>query len=240
MSKDHIDINFDMRTDSNGKDPDYASGTLRQYHRLLWSKCLPNGKLFNLDSTCENVYLMHKSDLGEFRLASDSIIHTYYKWKRMQHIIQQIPEEEMLYFYNMVHTIGGYIILPSNSYKGTNTLNQERGMNRRINDRIDLTLECIRRYYNDEASPLYETIKRYHDFFMLFSDFRGYCEFFLLQDLIRDDGTKIKFFLPFDDFINNPLPNNTEEYKVYMNNNIEFLSKRNNRIKLYDDTMLNK
>jgi hypothetical protein len=235
MIENYIDISFDVRTDSNGKDPDYGSGTLRQYHRLLWSKNLPSGRLFDLDNSYENVYLKHKSDLGEFYLASDSITHTYYKWKRMQHIIQQIPKDGLLYFYNIAHTIGGYIILPSNRYNGTNTLNQERGMNRRINDRIDLTLECIRRYYNDETSPLYETIKRYHDFFMLFSDFRGYCEFFLLQDLVQDDGTKIKSFLPFDGFINNPLPNSTEEYKVYMNNNIEFLCKRNSRIKKYNE-----
>lgn len=237
MIKNYIDIHFDVRTDSNGKDPDFASSMLRRYHQLLWSKRLPNDKIFKLE-TDKDSYLVHRSDLGEFYLASDSIIHTYYKWRRMQHIIVQIPENEMQYFYDLAYTIGGFIIFPSNKFNGRNTLNQERGMNRQINDRIDLTLECIRRYYNKENSPLYDTIKRYHDFFMLFSDFRGYCEFFLLQDLI-DDDMKIKFFLPFEGFINNPLPSNVEEYKAFMNNNIEFLLKRNSRIKQYNDTILN-
>lgn len=40
-----IDITFDSRTDSNGEDPDFASPTLRRYHRLLWSKPLPTGAL---------------------------------------------------------------------------------------------------------------------------------------------------------------------------------------------------
>ena len=38
-----IDTAFDFRTDANGKDPDSHSLTLRRYHRLLWSKPLPNG-----------------------------------------------------------------------------------------------------------------------------------------------------------------------------------------------------
>lgn len=43
-----IDTSFDFRTDESGKDPDAYSPTLRQYHKLLWSKALPGGRLFNL------------------------------------------------------------------------------------------------------------------------------------------------------------------------------------------------
>ncbi len=111
-------------------------------------------------------------------------------------------------------------------------MNQERGTNRKINDRFDLTLECIRRYYVNESSPLSEVISRYDDFFQLFTDFKGYCDFFLLQDLVNDSYTAIKFFLPFEGFVNNPLPRDTNEYIEFMENNLEFLSKRNNRIEL--------
>lgn len=38
-----IDITFDFRSDSKGKDPDAYSPTLNAYHRALWSKELPNG-----------------------------------------------------------------------------------------------------------------------------------------------------------------------------------------------------
>ena len=75
----------------------------------------------------------------------------------------------------------------------------------------------IRRYYNNENSPLFEAIKRYSNFFSLFSDFKGYCDFFLLQDLITNDYSQINFFLPFNEFISNPLPKNADEYKVYKN-----------------------
>ena len=39
-----IDINFDVYSDTpEGKDPDSFSPTLRKYHKILWSKSLPNG-----------------------------------------------------------------------------------------------------------------------------------------------------------------------------------------------------
>ena len=37
-----IDITFDFRSDSSGKDPDSYSPTLNAYHKTLWSKQLPN------------------------------------------------------------------------------------------------------------------------------------------------------------------------------------------------------
>ena len=40
-----------------------------------------------------------------------------------------------------------------------------RGVNRKIKDRLDLTLECIRRFYSKEDSPLSDTFQRYSQFF---------------------------------------------------------------------------
>ena len=225
-----IDVNFDVRADSNGKDPDNSSITLRQYHKLLWSKQLPNGKLFHLDDKKSGVYLYHKSELGEYNLSSDSIIHTYFKWKRTQHIIKQMPKKEMSHFYNLAHTIGGYLIFPGNKINKLPTINQERGTNKKINDRIDLTLECIRRFYNNEISSMSDTIKRYKEYFELFSNFKCYCEYFFLQDLVSKDYSKIDFFLPFDNFETNPLPKDLDEYNIYSVGNIDFLCKRNKRI----------
>ena len=85
------------------------------------------------------------------------------------------------------------------------------GWNKRIVDRFDLTLECIRRYYLDIESPLKETLERYK-LFLLFEDFRHYVEFFFLQDLVNTNFTEIKFFLDFDDkFPQRPLPKNLKE-----------------------------
>jgi hypothetical protein len=54
-SSDHgvmvIDTTFDFRTDAAGQDPDTYSPTLRRYHKLLWSKPLPSGVVFELVPT---------------------------------------------------------------------------------------------------------------------------------------------------------------------------------------------
>jgi len=232
-----IDITFDVRTDSNGKDPDNSSITLRQYHKILWTKHLPDGQLFDLDDKISGVYLSHKSRLGEYELSSDSIIHTYFKWKRTQHIIKQVPKDDMNHFYNLAHTIGGYMIFPGNRINNLPTINQERGTNRKINDRIDLTLECIRRFYINEISPMTDTINRYKEYFKLFSNFKGYCEYFFLQNLVSKDYSKVLFFLPFDNFETYPLPKDLDEYNRYRIGNIDFLSKRNKRIYDYSQNI---
>ena len=47
-----IDITFDFRTDSKGRDPDTYSPTLNAYHRALWSKELPNGEVMKECALC--------------------------------------------------------------------------------------------------------------------------------------------------------------------------------------------
>jgi hypothetical protein len=65
-----IDITFDTYFDTPpGKDPDTDSPTLRRYHKLLWSKPLPNGTVFELNDTVPKAYLHHHSEAGEFFLA---------------------------------------------------------------------------------------------------------------------------------------------------------------------------
>lgn len=232
--KSFIDITYDVRKDSNGGDPDKYSNTLKSYHKRLWSKLLPNGQCFDLHDDNPNVYLYHKSNLGEYFLSSDCIIHEYSKWKRMEHIIKQIPEKEVADFLYLWYTIWGSIIFPSNKIDSLPSMNQERGCNRKICDRIDLTLECIRLYYVGKESPLSNTIHRYKKYFELFMNFQGYCEYFLLQDLIFDNYSKINFFLPFTGFESSPLPNTVDEYHEYKNNNITFITNRNKRIEEYD------
>lgn len=66
------------------------------------------------------------------------------------------------------YTIGGMIIFPQRRF----SLNCARGCHQRIRDRWDLTLECIRRYYQGEESPLYKSLLKDKDFFDLFVDFK--------------------------------------------------------------------
>jgi len=79
-----LDISFDFRSDARGRDPDAYSPTLRRYHRHLWSRPLPCGRLFDLDDTVTGAYLHHRSELGEFFLSSDSIVPTFTRWASLR------------------------------------------------------------------------------------------------------------------------------------------------------------
>ena len=158
--RNQINVNFDFYSDTPaGKDPDSFSPTLRRYHKLLWSKHVPNGSYFDLTDTKPKVYLRHQSSLGDFSLSSDSIGHTYSKLISMSHIINQVPSTEMDSFFLVCSTIGGYIIFPSNKVDNKMTINGSLCMNRYIRDRFDLTLECIRLNYLRENSPLSATLQ---------------------------------------------------------------------------------
>lgn len=228
---DAIDITFDFRADTPpGQDPDALSPTLRRYHQLLWSKPLPSGESFELDVTNPHSYLHHLSDLGEFFLSSDSVIPTLSRELRLAHIIDQIPEVEREAFHHIVYTIGGMMVFPGNRIGRKMTINGARGFHPRIKDRFDLTLECIRRHYLCDPSPLSGTLARYADFFGLFDDFAGYVDFFYLQDLVNEATLTVKFFMPFEDFTASPLPRNLDEYYVYRQRAIEFIEWRNRRL----------
>lgn len=235
-SSERIDTTFNFQSDTPpGGDPDACSPTLRRYHRLLWSKPLPNGFLFNLDDSKPGVYLHHRSEAGEFRLSSDSIIATFARYRDpiVLRVVEQVPADAVESFRNLGYTMGGMLIFPCNQVNGKHSINCARGLNSKIRDRFDLTLECIRRHYKNEGSPLEDTLQRYSDFFGLFESFRGYVEFFLLQDLVDPDFSSVRFFLPFDDFGSSPFPLCREAYLAYMQLSIDFIEARNRRIREY-------
>ena len=226
-----IDITFDFRSDTPpGKDPDARSPTLRRYHQLLWSKPLPSGAPFELDVTTPGAYLHHRSELGEFCLSSDAVIPSFSRASELAHIIDQIPEVETEAFNRIGYTIGGMMVFPGYRVDRKMTINGARGCHPRIRDRFDLTLECIRRHYLDEPSPLSATLARYADFFGLFGDFAGYVDFFHLQDLVNEVTLTVKFSMPFEDFTASPLPGTLDAYFVYRQRAIEFIESRNRRI----------
>jgi len=133
-------------------------------------------------------------------------------------------------FYRSTSVIGAYTVFPSNRIDRKMTINGARGLNRNIKDRFDLTLECIRRHYANEENPLGETLRRYSAFFNLFGDFAGYVDFFLLQDLVSDNYSTVKFYLPFDNFERSALPLDVAEYLTYKKLILDFVSARNQRI----------
>lgn len=129
-----IDIAFNVYTDANGGDPDSTSPTLRSYHKILWSKPLPNGQTFELDNKKGGAYLYHNSQLGEFNLGSDAITHSYRNQTRKQWLIKQIPNEVNELF-AMGSTIGAYTLFPKNKIDSKFTINQARGVNS-LNDEL--------------------------------------------------------------------------------------------------------
>lgn len=151
----------------------------------------------------------------------------------MAHIIERLPQADRDSFMYLGYTIGGFIVFPGNMIDGKATINAARGLHRSIGDRFDLTLECIRRFYCQQTSPLYDTLLRYSRFFHLFGDFRGYVDFFFLQDMVQDDCSAVKFWLPFDNFAASPLPSNEEQYILYRKNVIDFINARNQRMEQY-------
>ncbi len=220
-----------------GEDPDKYSKTLKRYHKQLWHKKLPNNDVFLLeDAEDSSGYLVYKTEKEIHKLSSDLMINSYAydnepSWSDLKEMIKPIAKEDIDKFNKLTNTIGSFIIFPHNM-DGGSTMNQARCYNNPIiHDRFDLTLECIRRYYLPEKqdSPLKETIERYHTFFDLFGNFEGYCDFFLLQDLVTSDYSKINFFLEFDNFEIRECgePQTLDEYKQFMERSSEFIHNRN-------------
>ena len=226
-----IDIAFNVYSDSGGKDPDSHSPTLKKYHKILWSKPLPNGKIFSLSDTESDSYLTYNSAREEISLSSDSISNSYRDKKVLSSIIKDLTKE-VEEFRSIGSTIGGFILFPNKKIDGKMTINGARGFNQKIADRFDLTLECIRLHYLGKPNPLDNVLNQNSSFFKLFESFTGYVDFFLLQDLVNPDYELIYFLPPIKQvFESSPLPESKVEYLQYMQSSTSFTLKRNERIK---------
>jgi hypothetical protein len=229
----HIDVSFNFYSDSGGKDPDSHSPTLKKYHKLLWSKPLPSGKIFTLTDTDSSSYLTYSSAQNEISLSSDSISNSYRDKKALSSITSELSKE-VEEFRNIGSTIGGYILFPGKKIDGKMTINGARGFNQKIADRFDLTLECIRLHYLGKTNSLQEVLDQNSSFFKLFESFAGYVDFFLLQDLVSPNYESINFFTPIKQiFESSPLPATQADYQQYMKRSTSFTAKRNERIKAW-------
>lgn len=221
-----------------GGDPDSRCHLLRNQHRLLWSRALPNGRPFELEDRFPDGYLRLTSGEVTMNLSSDSIIPTYASYKRDQARAARagVAADLLEEFEALSGGIGGMVLFPGFRVGGEPSINQARGTTSQIGDRMDLTLECIRRHYLAQAdplikltSPLAETLLRYSSFFDLFEDFETYVAHFLLQDLVVDG--EVLLFLPLAEFKRSGLPRDSAEYKEYMRLTSTFILMRNDRMR---------
>lgn len=246
-----IDVNADFTSDVQGyweafeknnlhskcKDPDVCSKLMQEYHKELWSRKLPNGQNMELKSGCGSYYLYWQN----FRFGADSIVNMYFHHKGVQSLLNEEIKQALIknfdettdfkdfvkkYLYK-TYTIGGSIIFPKNGV--TNSINIRRYS--LLKDRFDLTLECIRRYYEKEASPMSKVLQANAQFFALFCDFKGYVNFFFLQDLVNEDYSKINYFNSANKFEKVSYPQTEKDWLDLYNNQMNFVKKRNERIR---------
>ena len=210
-----------------GGDPDSLSKKLQLYHQTVWSRELPCGEKMELQCGAGPYYLTWK----DFRFGSDSIIVSfrYEKYRYMLDSVKKAVPDYRAFVENYLHrayTIGGMMIFP----KHAGSINQAKGTNKKLCDRWDLTLECIRRYYSGENSPISSTLVRDRDFFDLFVDFKGFVDFFFMQDCVTDDYGSVQYWIGNGDFNEDPLPKSVDEYLLWIDRQLVFLEKRNRRI----------
>lgn len=228
-----FDTNFDFRSDTPaGKDPDKFSKSLKQHHKFLWSRPLPHGESFQLEeySDLKSGYLKLLTDQSEFKVSSDSVIPTFSRWKETKSLIEQIPASDVGEFKRIGYSIGGMMIWPTQNELGGRSINVVRGFRALISDRMDLTLECIRRYYLGEQSPLFEVLSSNPKYFGLFGEFDNFVEHFLLNDLVDAKTGQVRFFLPFEGFERAAYPKDVVGYQTYRANSLDFVNARNARI----------
>jgi hypothetical protein len=234
-----FDISFDYKTDNprtNKPDADRDSQKLRSDHELLWTKELPTGVLFapSISSARKNEYLIFTdADNKRHCYGSDAITSSYTTWSKPKSLVNAIADldkDQRSRFLNPPYTIGSSMIWPVRKADRP-TINQARGLRLKVADRIDLTLECIRRHYAGEPkSPLADVINAYKEFFELFQDFKGFVDFFHFQDLVTPEYDRIQLFLPCNIFEPSGPPATTDEYVTYREATLDFIAKRGQRM----------
>lgn len=242
-----IDVNFDFTLDTlgywdgywersngigrGGADPDSHSPMLMTYQKLLWeSKSLPNGE--RMSFTPRRQYLVWK----DFWFSNDAIIASFIHIDRIdfvKRLMGELPDYRAWRedYIHRTNVIGGEMIFPAVK----NSINQRRGCSHYIKDRWDLTMECIRRHYAGEAHPLEKCFNAplSKKFFDLFIDFRGFVDFFFLQDCVSEDYSNVILWYDTELFVKNPVPTDIEPYLEMISKELDFVEKRNKRIEAY-------
>jgi hypothetical protein len=240
-------------------DPDWYGYQLYNFHEALWNiQRLKFSNIPELRNNSDYKYNNKKSVGGQYsrvlsnanssiRLGSDSVMNIYWHRIDMRKFISELIKNKnndfkifIREYLKKANTIGGFVLFP----RHPQSINQNRGTNSLIDDRFDLTLECIRRYYdkNDQENPLYNVLRTDNDFFEMFGSFEKYAEFFCLnksydekQNWVKD-GQVLSLLnnQPLDDYdfgkTTNPLPT-ADNWWTFYDNIMDRLDARNEQIK---------
>lgn len=245
-----FDTSFDYKTDTprTRPDPDGGSPLLRWDHELLWSKDLPSGDVFAPKVTTRQREYLIFTDANTDRncYGSDAITSSYTGRSRpapLANAMADLSQCQKSRYLNPPYTIGSAMIWPVR--KGQTTINQARGFDpsgRLIGDRMDLTLECIRRHYSTEPEDppagalkdayrdFFAVINSYKDFFALFDGFKEFVNFFHFQDLVTPDNKAVRFYLDFNNFERPGTPATKDEYVTYREATLQFIAGRGRRM----------
>lgn len=208
---------------------------------MLWSKPLPDGQKLELEGD-RSGYLKIVSLSERRTVGSDNFATTHANaLPTLARALDGFSHGHLCAFC----TIGGYIVFPNglaqqlpvrtNSRVRRWTVNQARGMDRRVADRFDLTLETIRMYYAgivDRAqNPIGDVLEAYGWWFDLFGSgptgFLTYADFFFLTPLLDADGAVKPFGALSLDFMNALPSHDTVAYRAYVADQLEFVRFRN-------------
>lgn len=214
-----------------GKDADAKSPMLRAAHRRLWSKCAPSSGRVEL---ADDLTMTWPAGVRGLRLSSDTIATTHERYQsiRDRGLWRNLSAASQQRYDRGFYTIGAFIILPCHE----RSLNQCRGTRWQIKDRFDLTLECIRLYFEGvtaiERNPLGDILFSDAAFFDMFGHraggFHAYVQFFHLRDLVTSG--RIRWFdnSAVDEwqFGVLPLPTNHAGYVSYLENVLTFVRSR--------------
>lgn len=239
-------------------DPDAYSARLRGWHKVLWSKNLLGAGQLDLQSEGHG---LRDRESGAF-LKSDAAVPVWERWGEVQGFLAETQGLLQGRRRGSIHDLGwrlydmgGLILFPGYQVDRAWTINQAKGCTRiLIADRLDLTLECIRLYYElqrdltdpsaalpdgyNRINPLGSVLHRYRSFFDIFPSFDGYIDFWLLDDLVvRDEGGLCVTCLlprtssgPYDFTREVALPVDKDQYCDYLVAADDFVDRRNRRM----------
>lgn len=191
-----------------GRDPDKVSIRLRESHQVLWSKPLADDRLLQLSTQNYSGYLEVVSLAGRWTLGSDNFATTHANaLPTLSRALNGFADGHLCAFC----TIGGYIVFPNGLAQQLPTSvndsvrrwspNQARGMEKRISDRFDLTLEAIRIFFagvvHRNENPIGDVLEAYRWWFDLFGrgteGFLAYADFFFLTPMLNSRGLVTPF-----------------------------------------------